>query len=173
MLMSERRLAGGNFLIWVYHPWSSSRKTCMAVMRAVTVGWEGRSAWASMAQRRSMVRVGMISRSTRCSTTVRKSVQTSAEVSEEVATVADAAVDLHQVPVLQFLEAGADVGAGNGEGVGDILGGEGFRREVEQRVHLGDGAVDPPAGAHFAPVQDELLHGVGELHVFIISVISV
>ena len=40
-------------------------------------------------------------------------------------------------------------------GVGDFFGGEGFGREVEQGVHLCDGAVDSPAGAHFAPVEDE------------------
>src|SRR5271156_4445523 len=53
MLTSERRLAGGNCLIWLYHSRRSSRKTCMAVMRAAIVGWEGRSACASTAQRRS------------------------------------------------------------------------------------------------------------------------
>jgi len=36
MAMREWRLAGGSFLIWVYQPWSSSRKSCMAVMRAAT-----------------------------------------------------------------------------------------------------------------------------------------
>src|SRR5580704_10784830 len=80
MLIRERRLAGGNCLIWLYHLRISSRKSCMALIRAVMVGWKGRSACAWTAQRRSMVRVGRISRSTRCSRTVRKSVQTSAEV---------------------------------------------------------------------------------------------
>ena len=83
---------------------------------------------------------------------------------EVVAAVAHAAVDLHEIPVLQFLQAGADVGARDGEGVGDVFGGEGFRREVEQGVDLGDGAVDSPAGAHFAPVEDEFLHGVAHHH---------
>ena len=29
-------------------------------------------------------------------------------------------------------------------------------------MHLRDGAIDAPAGAHFAPVEDEFLHGGGE-----------
>ena len=92
---------------------------------------------------------------------------------EVVAAVAHAAVDLDEVPVLQLLEAGAHVGACDGEGVGDFFGGEGLRRQVEQGVHLGDGAVDSPAGTHFAPVEDEFLHGTGQRHVFIVSDISV
>ena len=33
----------------------------------------------------------------------------------------------------------------------------GSGRDIEQGVHLGDGAVDAPARAHLAPVEDELL----------------
>src|SRR5579863_4204411 len=80
MLISEWSAAGGSFLICVYHPCSSSRNTCMAVMRAISVGWGGRSALAAPMQFPSMFIVGTISRSTRCSTTVRNRVHTSADV---------------------------------------------------------------------------------------------
>jgi hypothetical protein len=40
-------------------------------------------------------------------------------------------------------------------------------------VHLGNGAIDPPACAHLSPMQDELLRGISQDHLFIISVISV
>ena len=92
---------------------------------------------------------------------------------EEVAAVAHAAVGLDEVPILQLFEAGADVGAGDGEGLCDFLSGEGFGREVEEGVDLGDGAVYAPAGTHFSPMEDELAGGVGECHVSSISVISV
>lgn len=40
---------------------------------------------------------------------------------EEIAAVTHAAVDLDEIPVLQLSEAGADIGACDGEGVGDIF----------------------------------------------------
>src|ERR1700678_3691882 len=80
---------------------------------------------------------------------------------EEVAAVTDAVVDLDEVPVLEFLEACADVRARDGECFGDIFCGEGFGREIEERVNLGDGAIDAPTGTHLPPVQNELLGGVG------------
>ena len=92
---------------------------------------------------------------------------------EVVTAIADAAVDLDKVPVLQFTEANADVGSRDGERLGDLLGGKGLGREVEQGMDLGDGTVDAPSGAHFPPVEDEFLHGVGEFHVTSISEISV
>src|SRR5579862_3939836 len=85
---------------------------------------------------------------------------------EVVAAVADAGVDLDEVPVLELLETGADVGSGNGEGFGDFFSGEGFGREVEKGMDMGDGAID-------APVENELFHGAGQLHRSIISDISV
>ena len=173
MLMRECRLAGGSFLIWVYQPWSSSRNSCMAVMRAVTMGWAGRSARAWTTQPLKHRHGGD---DFAFDALIDDGEEEGPDVgggAEVVAAVAHAAVDLDEVPVLQFLETVADVGAGDGEGVGDVFGGEGLRRQVEQGMDLGDGAVDSPAGAHFAPVEDEFLHGVGQFHVSSISDISV
>ena len=74
----------------------------------------------------------------------------------------DAAVAEHvrgadDAPALELAEAGADVGAGDAERFGDGVGADGRGGEMQQRVDLRDGPVDTPAGAHFAPVKDELL----------------
>ncbi len=74
-----------------------------------------------------------------------------------VAAIAEDVDDADDAPALQFAEAGADVGAGDGQGGGDFVGGQRARGNEQQRVELRDGAVESPAGAHFAPVQDEFL----------------
>jgi hypothetical protein len=58
---------------------------------------------------------------------------------------------------LQFVEAVADVGAGDAKGGGDFLGWERTGRKEKKSVDLGDGAIDAPAGPHFAPMEDESL----------------
>ena len=60
-------------------------------------------------------------------------------------------------PPLQFLEARADVRAGDAQSLGDLLRVKGPGRNVKERVNLRDGAIDAPARPHFAPVQDEFL----------------
>jgi hypothetical protein len=74
---------------------------------------------------------------------------------EVIATVAEQVHHLHQVQALQFLQAGADVGARHLQHFGDALGMQRRGREEQQRMHLRDGAVDTPARAHLAPVHDE------------------
>src|SRR5262245_23241689 len=77
---------------------------------------------------------------------------------EMVAPVAEHVRDLDDPPALQFAKARAHVRARHREGLYDVLCVERLRRYVEQRVHLGDRAVDPPTGAHLTPVEDEPLH---------------
>ena len=79
---------------------------------------------------------------------------------------------LHNPPALQFLEAGAHIGAGHVQRLGDVFRVQWLRRNKEQRMDLSDRAVDPPTGAHFAPMQDELLLNRTELHISYISVMS-
>src|SRR6202162_5839443 len=81
---------------------------------------------------------------------------------EMIATVAQHVHDTDDAPALKFAEAGADVGTSDGEGDGNLIGGQRVRRDEEQGVDLGDGAVDAPAGAHFAPMEDEFLGGGGK-----------
>jgi hypothetical protein len=76
---------------------------------------------------------------------------------EVVAPVALHMDHLHDAPVLELLEAVAHVGAGDAERLADLLGVERLRGDEEQGMDLGDGAVDPPADAHLAPVEDEPL----------------
>ena len=70
----------------------------------------------------------------------------------------------HLAPALQFLEAVAHVGAGHGKGLGDFLGMQRAVDQEQQRVDLRHRAVDAPAGAHLAPVQDVFLDGWCEGH---------
>ncbi len=81
---------------------------------------------------------------------------------EVVAAVAHDVGDFDDLPVLQFAETGADVGAGDAEEVADVLGVEGFFGEEEEGVDLRHGAIDAPAGPHFAPMEDEFLGDGGE-----------
>src|ERR1044072_8924341 len=61
-------------------------------------------------------------------------------------------------PALKLAQAGADVGPGDGKGEGDLLRIERFGGDVQQSVDLSHRPVDPPARAHLAPVENELLH---------------
>ena len=56
---------------------------------------------------------------------------------------------------------------------GDFLGVDRARRQIEQGVDLGDGAVDAPAGAHFPPMKDELLFDRRELASLFLSFLSI
>src|ERR1041384_7862894 len=67
-------------------------------------------------------------------------------------------------PSLQLAQAGADIGAGDRESLGDLLGVERLLRNKKERMDLGHGAIDSPTRAHFAPVQDEFLLDLRELH---------
>ena len=49
-------------------------------------------------------------------------------------------------------------------GLGDIVGAQRLRRQEQQRVDLAHGAIDAPAAAHFAKVQDEALGLRGNSH---------
>ena len=64
------------------------------------------------------------------------------------------------------------IGARDGECVRDFIGMQRLGGEKQQRVDLRDGAVETPATAHLAPVNDVALHGVGEVHI-VLPVISV
>src|SRR5713226_4917073 len=76
---------------------------------------------------------------------------------EVIAAVTQNVDDADNAPSLELAQAVADIGAGNGERFGDFLGMERPRGKEQQGMDLSDGAVDAPAGAHFAPVEDELL----------------
>src|SRR5205823_430769 len=87
---------------------------------------------------------------------------------EVIAFVAQQMNEFDDPPALQLLEAGADVGPRHVERFGDLLRVERPFRNVEQRVNLGHGAIDPPARAHLSPVEDELLlNGRQVLHLFL------
>jgi hypothetical protein len=73
-----------------------------------------------------------------------------------IAAVAEEVGHADDAPALQLAEAGADVRSRDAKSGCDGLRVERRRRQEQQRVNLGDGPVDPPAGAHFPPVEDEL-----------------
>ena len=50
----------------------------------------------------------------------------------------------------------------DGEGFSDLFGGQRLGGDEEQGVNLRDGAVNAPAGAHFAPMEDEAGGSGGE-----------
>ena len=81
-----------------------------------------------------------------------------------VAAVAHDVNGLHQLPALQLLDTGADIGAGDAEGFDDFVGVHRPPQEVEQRVDLRHGAVHAPFGAHFAPVEDEFFGSRVQFH---------
>ena len=62
-----------------------------------------------------------------------------------------------QAPGRQLLQAHAHVRAADPEPVGDLVGGQRLGRDEQHRVDLPDCAVDAPAAAHFAEMQDEAL----------------
>ena len=74
-----------------------------------------------------------------------------------VAAIAQHMDQVDDAPALQFAQAGADVGARHGQGGGNFVGRKRLGRKKEQGVDLGNGAVDTPFGAHFAPVKDKFL----------------
>ena len=80
--------------------------------------------------------------------------------------------DADDPPVLQFVKTIADIGAGDAKRGSDLFRRQRTGGEKKQSMDLGDGAVDAPAGSHFAPMEDELLGDRGELF-YVHSVISV
>jgi hypothetical protein len=95
------------------------------------------------------------------------------QADEVIAAVAEHVRNLDQAPGLQFLQAGRDVGPSDRKRLGDLFGVQRPLRQVEQRMHLRDGAADAPARAHLAPVQHEFLGNRRQFHDFSeISVIS-
>src|SRR5207249_11370783 len=60
-------------------------------------------------------------------------------------------------PTLKLLNAVADIRAGNGQSLCDLLSIQRLGRDIQKSVNLSDGAVDAPTRAHFPPVEDELL----------------
>lgn len=78
-----------------------------------------------------------------------------------VAAVAQDVDHTDSPPALQIPQTVADVGASHREQGGDLVGRQRFAGEVEQGMDLGDGAIETPAGAEFAPVEDELVAEVG------------
>ena len=73
--------------------------------------------------------------------------------------------DPHDAPTLQFAQAGADVRTRYGERGRDFFRMQWLLGEEEQGMHLGNGPVNTPTGAHLAPVQDEFLFNRRERHI--------
>src|SRR5688572_1106135 len=76
---------------------------------------------------------------------------------EMIAAIAQDVNDADDAPVLEFPQTGAGVGPGNTKRLGNLIGGQRFFGEEEQRVDLRDGPVETPTGAHFSPMEDKLL----------------
>src|SRR5882724_13696268 len=74
---------------------------------------------------------------------------------EMIAAIADDVNDSDDAPVLELMQAGADIRTGYAERFDDLVRGQRLLGEEEKSVNLGDGAIDPPAGPHFAPMEDE------------------
>ena len=81
---------------------------------------------------------------------------------EMVAAVAEDVHDAHDTPALELAKARAHVRACDGKSGGNLFGVERLGRNEEKGVDLRHGAIDAPAGAHFPPVEDELLRDGGE-----------
>ncbi len=64
----------------------------------------------------------------------------------------------NQAPRFEFLQAHADVGTGKIERRGDLVRVERPVGKIKQGVDLAYRAVDAPAAAHFAEVQDKVLY---------------
>jgi len=60
-------------------------------------------------------------------------------------------------PALELAQAVADIGPRDAERLRNGLGVQGRRGKVKERMNLRDRAVDAPARAHLAPMQDKLL----------------
>jgi hypothetical protein len=95
---------------------------------------------------------------------MRRISQTSAGGGEVVAPVVRYVLRDREVPGLQFAQAHRDVGAGDAERLGDLLGVQRLGRDVEQGVDLPDGAVDAPSRAHLAEMEHEGLDEGGQVH---------
>ena len=76
-----------------------------------------------------------------------------------IAPVAEDMNGLNDAPPLQFPEAGADVGASHGKGIGDFFGIEGPGREIEESVDLSDRAVDTRSAGQRDVRDDGILFG--------------
>ena len=74
-----------------------------------------------------------------------------------IAPVAEDMNNANDSPALQFMKTIADVGAGDCEGGGNLLRRQWAWRKKKEGMDLGDGAIDPPARSHFAPMENELL----------------
>src|SRR5688572_9204983 len=81
-----------------------------------------------------------------------------------ISPVAEDVSHLYNPPPLELLQTHADVRARDRKRVRDLLRIQRIGGQIEERIGLGHGAVDPPAGSHLAPVKDELLHYRGKLH---------
>src|SRR5208337_3281773 len=81
---------------------------------------------------------------------------------EMVAAVAQRVHHAHDAPALQLAKARAHVRARYRKRPGDVFGVDRLGRNEKQRMDLRHGAVDAPAGAHFTPVEDELLRDGSE-----------
>ena len=76
---------------------------------------------------------------------------------EVIPAIAHDVNDADDAPILEFAQAGADVGAGDPERLGDLIGRERFLGKKEKSVDLSDGAINAPAGPHFSPMKDKFL----------------
>src|SRR6476646_630523 len=74
-----------------------------------------------------------------------------------IAPIAEDMNNANDPPALQFMKTIADVRAGDCEGGGNLLCRQWAWRKKKEGVDLGDGAIDPPARSHFAPMENELL----------------
>jgi hypothetical protein len=68
-----------------------------------------------------------------------------------IAAIAEEVDDADDLPPLELAQAVAHVGSCHAERRGNLLGMERPGREEQQRVDLGDGAVDPPSARPFPP----------------------
>src|SRR5204862_5132521 len=79
------------------------------------------------------------------------------ERSEVIAPIAQDMNDFYDAPVLEFPKAGAGIRTGDTQRLGDLIRRQRLLGKDEEGVNLRDGPVDAPTGAHFSPVQNELL----------------
>jgi len=82
-----------------------------------------------------------------------------------VATVPHHMHHLREAPGLEFFQTRTHIGAGDTERVRDLVRCDWAAEQIQQRMNLRDGAVDAPARAHFAPVENESFGNWCEFHV--------
>src|SRR5439155_10922028 len=88
---------------------------------------------------------------------------------EMIPPIAQDVNDPDNSPILQFAQTIADIRAGDSKGLSDFVGRQRFFGNEKQGMDLSDGAIDPPSGPHFAPVEDELLGDWSEfLHIYLL-----